>query len=123
LIAVHALTVDDFGVNVKAAEHFSQNNLLAWLTAPASNDASAVIADVCNHNCRWCYVTRPQTRGKVHVGATLLSSGQDKIPLRACQGPATIRRQIAPLLWCPVKRPLLSISWRPRFHVVPTSIV
>jgi len=77
LIAVQALAVDDFGVDVKiAADHLGEYQLLVWLPVPAGQDAGAMTADVHNHDRLddWCFATTLQTCSQVHGGPMFISS-------------------------------------------------
>jgi hypothetical protein len=76
LVAVNALAVDNFGVDVKVADHLSEDQLIVWLPGALGNDAGAVTADVYNHNCLddWRYATSVQTCSKVHSGPMFISS-------------------------------------------------
>jgi len=51
LLAVDALAVDNFGVDVKVADQLSEDQPIVWLPGSTGNDAGAVTADVYNHNC------------------------------------------------------------------------
>jgi hypothetical protein len=76
LVAVNALAVDHFGVDVEVADQLSEDQLIAWLPGAMGNDAGAVTADVYNHNCldnRW-YATSVQACSKVHSSPLFISS-------------------------------------------------
>jgi len=76
LIAVQALAVDDFGVNVKIADHLVEYQLFVWLPVPVGDDAGPMTADVHNRDRldnRW-YATTLQTRSEVHRGPMFISS-------------------------------------------------
>jgi hypothetical protein len=76
LIAVQALAVDDFGVDVKIADELSEYQLLVRPPVAVGNDAGAMTADVHNHDglndCR--YATTLQTCTEMHGGPMFISS-------------------------------------------------
>jgi hypothetical protein len=75
-VAVDALAVDNFGVDVKVADQFSEDKLIVWLPGALGNDAGALTADVYNHNCldnRW-YATSVHACSKVHGSPLFISS-------------------------------------------------
>jgi hypothetical protein len=76
LILVHALAVNNFGVDVKVADQLGEDQLIVWLPVPMGNDAGATTADVRNHNCldNWWDATSVQTCSKVHSGPMFNSS-------------------------------------------------
>jgi len=76
LIAVQALTVDNFGLHVKIADHLVEYQLFVWLPVPMGNDAGATTADVHDRDRldnRW-YATTLQARSEVHGGPMFISS-------------------------------------------------
>src|SRR6202047_1310325 len=50
LILLDALAVDNFGVDVKVADHRMEAQPLVWLPVPMGKNAGAMTADVYNHN-------------------------------------------------------------------------
>ncbi len=76
LIVLHALAVDDFGVDVKVADQLTEDQLLVWLPVPMGKNAGAMTADVYNHYCldNWWYATSAQASSKVHNGPMFISS-------------------------------------------------
>jgi hypothetical protein len=47
---LHALAVDNFGVDVKVADQLSEDQLLVWLPVPMGKNTGAMTADVYNRN-------------------------------------------------------------------------
>src|ERR1700674_146235 len=76
LIAVQAMAVDNFDVDVKVADQLREDQLVVWLPGPMGNDAGAKTADVYNHDCldNWWYATSVQACSQVHSGPLLSSS-------------------------------------------------
>jgi hypothetical protein len=76
LIAVQALAVDNFDVDVKVADQLREDQLVAWLPGPMGNDAGAMTADVYNHDRldNWWCATSVQRCSQVHGGPLLISS-------------------------------------------------
>jgi hypothetical protein len=77
LIAVEALAVDHFGVDVKiAADQLSEYQLLVWLPVPVGQHAGAMTADVHNHDRLddWWFATTLQTCSEMHGGPMFISS-------------------------------------------------
>jgi len=76
LIVLHALAVDDFGIDVKVPDQLTEDQLLVWLPVPMGENAGALTADVYNHYCldNWWYATSAQASSKVHDGPMLISS-------------------------------------------------
>jgi hypothetical protein len=76
LIAVHAMAVDNFGVDVKVTDQLTEDQLIVWLPGPMGNDAGAMTADVYNHDCldNWWCATSVQRCSQVHSGPLLISS-------------------------------------------------
>jgi hypothetical protein len=76
LVAVNALAVDNFGVDVKVADQLSEDQPIVWLPGSMGNDTGAATADVYNHNWldNWWYATSVQTRRQVHSGPRFISS-------------------------------------------------
>jgi hypothetical protein len=76
LVAVNALAVDNFGVDMKVADQLNEDQPIVRLPGSMGNDAGAVTADVYNYNCldNWWYATSVQTCSKVHSGPMFISS-------------------------------------------------
>jgi hypothetical protein len=76
LIAVHAMAVDNFGVDVKVTDQLTEDQLIVWLPVATGNDAGAMTADVHNHDCldNWWHPASVQTCSKVHNGPMFIPS-------------------------------------------------
>jgi hypothetical protein len=76
LIAVQAMAVDNFGVDVKVADQLTEDQLIVWLPVPMGKDAGALTADVYNHDCldNWRYPAGVQTCSKMHSGPMFIPS-------------------------------------------------
>ena len=76
LIAVQAMAVDNFGVDVKVADQLTEDQLIVWLPVPTGNDAGALTADVYNHDRldNWWHPASVQTCSKVHNGPMFIPS-------------------------------------------------
>jgi hypothetical protein len=76
LIAVQAMAVDHFGLDVKVADQLTEDQLIVWLPVPTGNDADAMTADVYNHDCldNGRYPAGVQTCSQVHSGSMFIPS-------------------------------------------------
>ena len=76
LIVLHAMAVDNFGVDVKVADQLTEDQLIVWLPVPTGDDAGALTADVYNHYCldNWRRPASVQTCSKVHNGPRFIPS-------------------------------------------------